>query len=170
MDLAGLYAAAEAHGPLPPVERWNPPDCGDIDMVIRADGTWVHEGRPIARPALVRLFSTILRRDGERYVLVTPAEKVGITVEDVPFLAVEMTIGHDALAFRTNVGDRVTANQGHPLRFDLRDGFRPYILVRSGLEARLNRAVAQELADLAEPHEHGLGVSSGGVWFALPPL
>lgn len=170
MDLTGLYTTAEAHGALPPIDRWNPPDCGDIDMVIRADGTWVHDGRPIVRPALVRLFSTILRRDGDRYVLVTPAEKVGIVVEDAPFIAVEMTVADGDLTFRTNVGDTVTADADHPLRFDLRDGFRPYIHVRSGLEARLSRAAAQELADLAEDHDGFLSVTSGGVRFTLPSL
>jgi len=170
MDLSRLYTAAEAHGALPPIERWNPPDCGDIDMVIQADGIWRHDGRPILRPALVRLFSTILRREGERYVLVTPVEKVGISVEDVPFIAVELTAADGALAFRTNAGDTVTAGADHPLRFDTRDGFKPYIHVRNGLEARLSRAVAQDLAALAETRDGALGVVSRGVWFPFPSL
>ena len=122
---------------LPPVEQWNPPFCGDIDMRIARDGTWFYCGTPIGRPALVRLFSTILRKDRDGYVLVTPVERVGIKVEDAPFLAVEMTVagqGADqVLRFRTNVEDCVEAGAGHPIRFEKAgfDGIKPYIHVRA---------------------------------------
>src|SRR6476619_2886774 len=121
---------------LPPVERWNPAYCGEIDMRIAADGTWHYMGTPINRPALVKLFSTVLRKDPERHVLVTPVERVGIEVEDAPFLAVEMAVeGEGAarrLTFRTNVDDEVTVDAQHPLRFEREatGGLRPYVLVR----------------------------------------
>ena len=115
-----LGAEAKRKGP-PPVERWNPAYCGEIDMRIAADGTWHYMGTPINRPALVRLFSTVLRKDPERYVLVTPVERVGIAVEDVPFLAVEMAVEGEGdgrqIAFRTNVEDVVQVGAVHPLRF-----------------------------------------------------
>src|SRR5438270_6622901 len=123
--LDGLTDAAEdaAKGKgLPPVHLWNPPFCGDLDMRIARDGTWFYNGTPIGRPALVRLFSTILRKDEDRYVLVTPVEKVGIRVEDAPFLAVELAQeardNGRALKFRTNVDDWVEVGPDHPLRFE----------------------------------------------------
>ena len=131
---------------LPPVEQWNPPFCGDIDMRIARDGTWFYCGTPIGRPALVRLFSTILRKDHDGYVLVTPVERVGIKVEDAPFLAVEMTVagqGADqVLRFRTNVEDWVEAGFNHPIRFERAacDGIKPYIHVRGDLWALVSRA------------------------------
>ena len=167
---------------LPPLERWNPPDCGDIDIRIDRDGAWHHEGRPIRRPALVRLFASVLRREGERHVLVTPAEKLGIRVEDAPFLAVEMAVepegageGAPRLVFRTNLDDLVACDRDHPLRVDIRaDGEpRPYVYIRRGLWARLTRAVFLELAERAEErHVAGkrvFGVASGGAFFALAP-
>lgn len=164
MDLAHLYAHAEAQGPLPPVSQWHPPFCGNIDMRIRHDGGWLHNGTPITRPAMVKLFAGILRREDDTYYLVTPVEKVEITVEDVPFIAVEMTSDKGVLTFRTNVGDRVTADEAHPLRFETdTEGFRPYICVRDGLEARLSRSLAQELATMGEVREH-----AGGLWFGIP--
>ncbi|MEN0040488.1 MAG: DUF1285 domain-containing protein [Pseudomonadota bacterium] len=140
---------------LPPVEKCNPDFCGELDMVIKRDGTWFYNGTPIGRAPLVRLFSTILRKDedGKTY-LVTPVEKVGITVEDAHFLAVEM--GEDEagrLTFRTNVGDVVTVDEDHPLRFEIsgdNDELKPYVLVRGRLEALLARPVMYELVERGE--------------------
>lgn len=160
--LNGLKALVERAGAqgrsLPPVERWNPPFCGDLDMVIARDGTWFYMGTPIGRPALVRLFSTVLRKDGDgRTYLVTPVERVGIRVEDAHFIAVEMDArraeGEPVLTFRTNVGDVVEAGPEHPIRFvTARDneGIKPYILVRGRLEALLSRPVMYELIALGE--------------------
>ncbi len=172
MDLTRLYADIEAHGPLPPIERWDPPFCGNIDMHIRHDGTWLYNGSPITRPAMVRLFAGILRREGNAYFLVTPVEKVGLTVEDAPFIAVEMTAENGVLTFRTNVGDLVTADAAHSLRFESDDnGFRPYICVRNGLEARLSRPLAQDLAGRGYIRDHlgtpCFGVSSGSLFFPV---
>lgn len=151
-DIAG----SQGRG-LPPVERWEPPFCGDIDMEIKADGQWFYMGTPIGRLPLVRLFSTVLRQDedGKTY-LVTPVEKVGIRVVDAPFLAVEMTVeGEGAtqrLTFRTNLGDVVTADADHPLRFVTAadGGLKPYLLVRGRLEALATRALMQDIAALGE--------------------
>src|SRR5271155_2886640 len=118
-----------------PAPFWNPPDCGDIDMRIAADGTWFYCGSPIGRAALVQLFASIMRKEGDRYVLVTPVEKVGIRVDDAPFLAVEMSVGDEAdepqLTFRTNVEDIVTVDAEHPLRFErgASEGLKPYVKV-----------------------------------------
>jgi len=174
MDLAHLYAHIEGQGSLPPVDRWTPPFCGDIDMHISHDCTWFYNGSPIARPAMVRLFAGILRREGDAYFLVTPIEKVGITVADVPFIAVEMTAENNILAFRTNVGDQITVDADHPLRFETDDdGFRPYIQVRNGLEARLSRTLAQDLAALGGIREHlnapWFGITSGSLFFPVIP-
>ncbi len=174
-------AAREAGGGrLPPVESWNPPFCGDIDMRIARDGAWYYMGTPIGRPALVRLFSTVLRKDPERYVLVTPVERVGITVEDVPFLAVAMRAEgegeHSSLHFTTNLGDETVAGPEHPMRFarDAHGGYRPYVHVRGGLEARLTRALYYDLIALAgERWIDGtamLTVSSGGAIFPIAPM
>ncbi len=166
-DQAGLEAlisrAARAGKGLPPVERWNPPFCGDIDMEIRRDGTWFYMGTPIGRMPLVRLFSTVLRKDGDgRTYLVTPVEKVGIRVEDAPFLAVEMDAhgkGADqVLTFRTNVGDVVEAGPEHRLRFvdeHGTGGLKPYLHVRGRLEALVSRAVMYQLAEIGEEIEIG---------------
>jgi hypothetical protein len=165
-DAAGLAAlisraAGDSGGAgkgLPPVDRWNPPFCGDIDMEIRSDGTWFYMGTPIGRAPLVRLFSTVLRRDedGKTY-LVTPVEKVGIRVVDAPFVAVEMTAGErdgaQLLTFRTNVGDVVEAGAGHPVRFVVHgenDQLKPYLHVRGRLEALVSRAVMYDLVELGE--------------------
>ena len=165
---------------LPPIERWNPPDCGDIDIRIDREGGWHHEGRPILRPALVKLFASVLKREDERYVLVTPGEKLGITVEDAPFLAVEVAVqasdAGEVLAFRTNLDDVVTCSDAHPLRFDAQaddNGPRPYLYVRRGLWARLTRPVYLELAERIEARmidgSEMLGVGSGTAFFALMP-
>lgn len=166
-----------AHKPLPPVDQWNSPFCGDIDMRIARDGSWFYQGTPIARPALVRLFSTILRKDPERYVLVTPVERVGVTVEDAPFVAVEMSVTGEAstqvLRFRTNVEDWVTVDAAHPLRFEraTADGIKPYVLVRGELWALVKRAFWLDLVALGEIREHDgarrFGVHSSGVFFPL---
>jgi uncharacterized protein len=175
-ELAALMARAERADASPaPVERWHPAHCGDIDIVIRADGSWVHEGAVIGRPELVRLFSTVLRKDadGETY-LVTPAERLRITVEDAPFLAVEMAVedadGSPVLTFRTNMGDVVRAGNAHPIRFGAgADGFVPYVTVRGRLEARLTRPVAFELAGMLQEDETGPYLMSGGVRFQPAP-
>jgi hypothetical protein len=173
---AGARAAAQGKG-LPPVEEWHPAYCGEIDMRIAADGTWFYMGTPIGRPALVRLFSTILRRDPERFVLVTPVEMVGIAVEDAPFMAVEMAAEGEGeartLSFRTNVDDWVTADAAHPLRFqrEAAGGLRPYVLVRGGLEARVTRALFYDLVALGEEREVDgrakFGVVSAGTFFPM---
>lgn len=179
ISLAALISRAERAGKgAPPVERWNPAYCGDIDMVIRADGSWTYMGSPIGRPALVRLFSTVLRKDEDgRTYLVTPVEKLGITVEDAHFQAVEMSRekkdGEPVLTFRTNVGDLVEVGPDHPLRFAIGENgeFRPYVTVRGRLEARLTRALAFELVDFIEPMAEGGGrqvVRSGGAMFDIP--
>lgn len=162
---------------LPPVERWNPPDCGSSRMRIARDGTWYHDGAPIARKEMVRLFSTLLRKDAEGYVLVTPHEKLSIAVEEAPFVAVALSVegeGRDRrLCFVTNVGDETVAGAEHPLRVATNEATgepAPYVHVRGGLEAKLQRAVFYQLADLAVAGEGGmLGVWSDGVFFPLGP-
>lgn len=171
---SGLAAAAQAVSAkgLPPVHLWNPPYCGEIDIRIARDGTWWHEGTPINRARLVKLFSTILRRDGDQYVLVTPVEKVGIVVEDVPFIAVDFTLtgsgAAQSLTFSTNVGDQVTAGPDTPLRLD---GPAPYVMIRAGLEARLDRKSFYRLAELgcvqSVAGEDWFGVWSGGVFWRM---
>ncbi|MFE1598562.1 DUF1285 domain-containing protein [Methylobacterium sp. ID0610] len=165
---AALGAEGTRRGP-PPVERWNPDYCGEIPMRIAADGTWHYNGSPIGRPALVRLFASILRRDPDgRIVLVTPVERVGITVEDAPFLAVEMAVEGEgdarSLAFRTNVDDLVPVDDDHALRFerDAEGGFKPYLHVRHGLWALVTRALVYDLVDLCEERE-----VDGARWFGL---
>ncbi|WP_293901037.1 DUF1285 domain-containing protein [Phenylobacterium sp.] len=175
--LDGVIAAAkQAPGRgLPPVHLWNPAHCGEIDIVIRKDGGWVHEGSPIGREALVRLFSTILRKDPDGFHLVTPVEKLRITVEDAPFVAVRVDREGEALKFLTNVGDTVEAGPDNPIRVDMgADGApRPYVHVRRGLEALISRPVFYELVEMADeratPDGAGLGVASNGAWFALGP-
>jgi hypothetical protein len=176
--VAALGHEPHSRGP-PPVERWNPPYCGEIDMRIAADGSWHYNGSPIARPALVRLFSTILRKDPERYVLVTPVERVGIVVEDAPFVAVEMAVdGSDdarQVAFRTNVDDFVRVGAANPLRFerDERDGVKPYLRVRGGLWARVTRALALDLIALGDNRDVNgqtiFGVTVEGHFFPIAP-
>lgn len=172
-DLAGLGLAeiarlAEARR-LPPVEQWNPAHCGHSGMRIARDGTWFHEGSPIGRPAMVRLFSTILRRESDGgYVLVTPAEKLTIDIEDAPFVAVEMKSEGEgrsrALAFRLNTGDVVLAGPDHPPRL----GARPYLAVRAGLDALIARPVYYELAEIALTEgADPPGLWSNGAFFAL---
>jgi hypothetical protein len=178
LHTAGLAGVAEAakQAPgrgLPPVHLWNPAHCGDIDIVIRRDGRWWHEGAPIAREALVRLFSTILRKDPDGYCLVTPVEKLRIVVEDAPFIAVRVDRDGETLRFLTNVGDAVEAGPDNPIRVAIDDDGqpRPYVHVRRGLEALISRPVFYELVGMAEerpgPDGPELGVASLGAWFPL---
>jgi hypothetical protein len=182
--LAGVTAAAKAAGErgLPPVHLWHPEHCGDIDIRIRKDGVWFHEGTPIGREALVRLFSTVLRLDPDGYHLVTPVEKLKIQVEDAPFIATRVDVlpGNDGvgdtLRFETNVGDVVEAGPDHVLRVETDPTTgepRPYLHVRRGLEALIARSVFYELAELAAerdtPEGPRLGVSSQGAWFPIAP-
>lgn len=166
---------------LPPVDRWNPPFCGDIDMKIDADGTWYYQKTPIGRPALVRLFASILKREGDRYFLVTPVEKVGLVVVDAPFLAVELEVergprgqGDQILRFRTNVDEWVEAGPGHALKFvsELETGgLKPYLHVRRDLWAKVTRALFYDLVELGEERELGgrtmFGVASHGAFYTM---
>ena len=162
-----------------PPPSWNPPDCGDIDMRIAADGTWFYCGSPIGRAPLVQLFASIMRREGDRYVLVTPVEKVGIKVDDAPFLAVEMRVGNAALepelAFRTNVEDMVTVDSEHPLRFEpgASEGLKPYVKVRGDLWALVKRALFYDIVALGRTERVGtedwFGVRSSGLFFPMRP-
>lgn len=167
-SLAAAATAAAKKGPAP-VHLWNPPFCGDLDIEIRRDGTWFYLGTPIGRPALVRLFSSILKREGDAYFLVTPVEKVGIRVQDAPFVAIDVSAEGagraQRLTFRTQVDDEVTAGPDHPLRVQ-RDPATgepaPYVLVRANLEALIDRKTFYRLADLGT-HE----VRDGTRWFGL---
>jgi uncharacterized protein len=167
-------AKALAEKRLPPVEKWNPTHCGDSEMRIARDGTWFHQGSPIGRVEMVRLFSTIVRREPDGgYVLVTPGEKLDIAVEDAPFVAVEVKnegAGRNrSLAFRLNTGDLVVAGPEHGLRFEDRDdGPHPYLHVRGGLEALVARSVYYDLAEMAlEDGADPPGVWSGGAFFPM---
>ena len=170
-------AAKQAPGRgLPPVHLWNPAHCGEIDIVIRRDGLWFHEGSPIGREALVRLFSTVLRKDLDGFHLVTPVEKMKITVEDAPFIAVRVDREGEALRFVTNVGDEVEAGPDNAIRVEmnpLTGEPRPYLHVRRGLEARIRRPVFYELVEMAQeretPEGPRLGVWSNGAWFPVGP-
>ncbi|HEY5721431.1 MAG TPA: DUF1285 domain-containing protein [Allosphingosinicella sp.] len=179
-DLAGLslgdIARLAAERKLPPVASWNPSHCGDSEMRIARDGTWFHQGSPIGRQAMVRLFSTILRREPDGgFVLVTPVEKLTIAVEDAPFVAVELkSEGEGAkrmLAFRLNIGDFVVAGPDNPLRFeDGEAGPHPYVRVRDGLDALVARPVYYELANLALAEgAKPPGLWSAGAFFAMEP-
>jgi hypothetical protein len=172
LSLADIARLADAKA-LPPVEKWSPTHCGDSMMRIARDGTWFHEGSPIGRPAMVRLFSTILRRELDGgFVLVTPVEKLAIEVEDAPFVAVELKSEGEgrgrSLAFRLNTGEMVVAGPGHRLRFEA--GPHPYLEVRPGLDALIARPVYYELAEAALAEgESPPGLWSRGAFFALEP-
>jgi hypothetical protein len=177
--IAGAARLAGERG-LPPVHLWNPPFCGDLDMRIAADGTWYYLKTPIGRHALVKLFASVLKREDDKYFLVTPVEKCGIIVDDAPFLAVEMKIEQgergQLLAFRTNVDDWVTCGPGHALRFEPEDGtggLKPYLHVRCNLWAKVTRALFYDLAELGEERdiagEAMFGVESDGEFFAMAP-
>lgn len=183
-----LISKPSAHDPMalwanlrgqkkPPVHLWNPPFCGDIDMRIGRDGTWYYMGSPIGRKPMVQLFASVLKREGNDYFLVTPVEKVGIKVDDAPFLAVEMAVEgvgqSQVLTFRTNVDDVVRADKDHPIRVevDAKQEPSPYLLVRDGLQALIARAVFYDLVEKAVEGEIGsqrcLGVWSAGSFFAI---
>jgi hypothetical protein len=174
--LEAIAAAVPKKG-LPPVEQWNPPFCGDINMRIDADGTWYYQGTPIGRPALVRLFASVLKREGDKYFLVTPVEKVGLIVVDAPFLAVELQVIRESrgqvLRFRTNTDDWVEAGLGHPLRFEPAEsgGLKPYLHVRRELWAKVTRALFYDLVELGEERVIDgtckFGVASGGQFYAM---
>lgn len=167
-SLAAAVGATKLRGPAP-VDKWHPPYCGEIDMRIAADGTWYYAGTPIQRPAMVQLFSGILRKDPERYVLVTPVECVGITVDDVPFIAAAMEAQDGTLRFATNLGDEVEAGAEHPMRFsvDADGGIKPYVHIRGGLWARLTRTLAIDLLDRAEERDGAVGIASGDAFFPV---
>ncbi len=178
---SGLERLMQSLGPgkrgAAPVDSWNPPFCGDIDMRIAADGAWFYMGTPVGRPALVRLFASVLKREDGRYFLVTPVEKIGIVVDDAPFQAVEMAVDgggeRRALSFRTNVDDIVMVDSEHALRFerDAHDGVRPYVHVRGDLWARLTRAVTHELLAMGEVRMDGgckmFGLMAGGNFYPI---
>jgi uncharacterized protein len=172
--LAGLKDVQKAGGGLPPVHLWNPPFCGDIDMRIAADGTWYYMNSPIGRKPLYTLFSRVLRRDDDKYYLVTPVEKCGIRVEDAPFVAVRMKVAAEgraqSISFETNVDDHVTVNAEHPLRFAdeaKTDGLKPYVLVRSNLEALVSRALFYDVVALGVVEGEWFGVWSEGEFFPM---
>ena len=172
-------AGGEKGRGLPPVHLWNPPFCGDIDMRIAADGTWFYMNSPIGRLPLIKLFSTILRRDVDRYVLVTPVERVGIRVDDAPFVAVEMRVENpgpnQVLRFRTNVDDWTELGADHGMRFETgaAEGFKPYVHVRAALWARVARSLFYDLVALGEARfidgVDQFGIVSGGVFFSMAP-
>ncbi len=177
--LAASVQAASRKGP-PPVHLWNPPFCGDIDMRIRRDGVWFYQGTPIGRPGLVKLFSSILKREGDSYFLVTPVEKVGITVDDAPMLAVDFTATGtgtaQTLTFTTLTDDVAAAGPDHPLRITRHPGTgepAPYILIRSNLEALIDRKSFYRLIDLGAQSLHEgvrwFGLWSGGTFFPVIP-
>src|ERR1700677_4346407 len=178
--LQGLgEAAAGGLRGVEPAPSWNPPDCGDIDMRIAADGTWFYCGSPIGRLPLVQLFASVLRKEADRYVLVTPVEKVGIRVNDAPFLAVEMRVEDEAdelrLVFRTNGEDLGTVDSEHPLRLERGppEGLKPYVRVRGDLWALVKRALLYDLVALGRTERVGnqdwFGVCSCGVFFPMCP-
>ncbi|MBF9035436.1 DUF1285 domain-containing protein [Rhodobacterales bacterium HKCCE2091] len=176
-SLIAAARTAQKEGKLPPVHLWDPPFCGDLDMEIRRDGTWFYNGTPIGRAPLVRLFSTILKKEDGKYFLVTPVEKVGIRVEDAPFVAQDFEAAGEGPAqvvtFTTNVGDVVIAGPDNPIRV-VRDETgepSPYVHVRAGMEALIDRKSFYRLVDLGEAHRHEdrnwFGVWSGGAFFPI---
>jgi hypothetical protein len=169
--IAAAATAAKGAGPAP-VHLWNPPFCGDLDMEIRRDGTWYYLGTPIGRAPLVKLFANILKLEDGRYFLVTPVEKVGIRVQDAPFVAVDFDVADGAagpeVTFVTNVGDRTTAGPDVPIRVSPGEGGPvPYVMVRRGLEARIDRKSFYRMADLGEVQGDWFGVRSRGTFFPL---
>ncbi len=178
-NLASAAKAASGKG-LPPVHLWNPPFCGDLDIRIARDGTWFYLGTPIGRKELVKLFSSILRRDGDDYFLVTPVEKVGIRVDDAPFVAVDFEAQgegqNQTLTFSTQVDDHVAAGPDHPIRVE-RDPETgepsPYVLVRARLEALIDRKSFYRLVDIGTVEiiegKEQFGLWSGGRFFPVIP-
>ena len=174
-SLVASITAAKTRG-LPPVDKWDPPFCGDLDMRIARDGTWFYQGTPIGRPGLVKLFSSILKKEGDKFLLVTPVEKVGITVEDAPFVAIDFEAEGEGeaqvLTFVTHVDDVAKAGPDHPIRVE-RDAETgepsPYILVRRNLEALIDRKSFYRLVELGTHHDDWFGVWSGGAFFRIIP-
>ncbi|WP_170515675.1 DUF1285 domain-containing protein [Ruegeria atlantica] len=173
--LAASVKATKSKG-LPPVHLWNPPFSGDLDIKIAKDGTWSYLGSPINRFELVKLFSSILKKEDGKYYLVTPVEKVGITVEDAPFVAVDFDVEGEgegqSVTFSTHVGDRAVAGPDHPIRIVIDEETEepsPYVLVRTNLEARIDRKSFYRLVDLAQHQDGWFGVRSGGRFFPLIP-
>ncbi len=178
-SIAGAARREGDKGP-PPVHLWNPPFCGDLDMRIASDGSWFYLKTPIGRPAMVKLFASVLKREADKYFLVTPVEKCGITVDDVPFLAVELMVAPgprgSVLHFRTNVDDWVACGAGHALRFEPETGtggLKPYLHVRRDLWAKVTRALFYDLVALGEERELAgqrmFGVASDGEFFIMAP-
>lgn len=170
-DLMQSAEAAAGKGP-PPVHLWDPPFCGDLDMRIARDGTWFYLGTPIGRPEMVRLFSSILKREGADFFLVTPVEKVGIIVDDAPFVAVDFTREGEDLIFETNVGEQIRAGADHPIRVERDPQTQepaPYIHVRRDLWALIDRKSFYRLVDLGAVAGDWFGVRSGGEFFAIAP-
>ena len=173
-DAGGLISAAQAAAQegkrgAPPVHLWDPPYCGEIDIVIKRDGTWIHEGTPIGRPGLVKLFASILRLEDGRHYLVTPVEKVGLQVEDAPFVAVDFEAADGAITFETNVGDRVTADADHPVHVVFAEDGEPspYVEVRRGLLALIDRKSFYRLVELGEERDGQFGLASAGSFFPI---
>ena len=177
--LTSAARTAGKKGP-PPVHLWNPPYCGEIDMRIATDGTWFYQKTPIGRIALVKLFASVLKHEDDRHFLVTPVEKVAITVDDAPFLAVEMEVTErgtgQRLTFRTNVDDVVECSADHALRFEPEagtGGLKPYLHVRRGLWAKVARPVFYDLVELGEERDvEGramFGIASRGAFFPMAP-
>ncbi len=177
--IAGAVGQIAAKGPAP-VHLWNPPFCGDLDMRIAGDGTWYYLKTPIGRPALVKLLASVLKREGDKYYLVTPVEKCGIRVEDAPFLAAELEVAGKAsrrvLHFRTNVDDWVACGPQHALRFEpepATGGLKPYLHVRRDLWAKVTRALFYDLVELGEERDVGgqrmFGIASDSEFFPMQP-
>jgi hypothetical protein len=171
--LRGLAEARKAKGP-PPVHLWNPPFCGDIDMLIAQDGTWFYLNSPIGRKPLVQLFASVLKLEDGRYYLVTPVEKVGIRVDDAPFTAIRMQLAGEGreqvISYETNVDDAVTVDADHPLRFAPEEGtggLKPYVMVRAGLEALVSRALFYDLAAAGTVEDGWFGVWSSGRFYPM---
>ena len=175
-DSLASSALAASKGGLPPVHLWNPPFCGDLDMRIARDGTWFYEGTPIGRPGLVKLFSSLLKKEDDAYFLVTPVEKVGITVDDAPFVAVDFEVDgagpEQIVTFETNVGEHVMARKEDPLRVERNDTTgepSPYVHVRSGLEALIDRKSFYRLVEMCSHHDGWFGLWSCGSFFPMVP-
>lgn len=169
LSLAELAQAVTARR-LPPVEKWSPPSVADSHMEIRADGTWLHEGAPITRPAMVRAFASLLLRDEAGHWLITPAQKLSIAVEDAAFVASDVAEKEGALAFRLNTDEIVIAGPDHPLNArGAADTPALYLAVRRGCEARLNRSTYAQLAEIALARGGDWSVASGGAMFSLLP-
>jgi uncharacterized protein len=180
-SLATVFADASGAAVSRPVDEWDPPFCGDIGLRISAKGHWFYQGSEIGRPALVKLFASLLRKDSDgKIYLVTPVEKVAVTVDDAPFLAVDLAVAGSGtaqvLTFRTNVDDVVSVGPENPLRFVVQlpsGGLKPYVRVRGRLDALVTRAIYADLVTLAVPHDLGmsasssaaLGLWSGGIWW-----